>query len=29
MGVPYLYKRESSFHEELADDPGSFTEGQE
>jgi hypothetical protein len=24
-----LYKRESSFHEELADDPGSFTEGQE
>jgi ssDNA thymidine ADP-ribosyltransferase, DarT len=29
MGVPYLYKRESSFHEALADDPGSFTEGQE
>jgi hypothetical protein len=29
MGVPYLYKRQSSFHEELADDPGSFTDGQE
>jgi hypothetical protein len=29
MGVPYLYKRESSLHEELADDPGSFTDIQE
>jgi O-acetyl-ADP-ribose deacetylase (regulator of RNase III) len=29
MGIPYLYKRESSFHEELADDPGSFTQGRE
>jgi hypothetical protein len=29
MGIPYLYKRESSFHEELADDPGSFTKGRE
>jgi hypothetical protein len=29
MGVPFLYKRASSFHEELADDPGTFTEGQE
>ena len=29
MGVPFLYKRQSSFHEELADDPGSFTDGQE
>ena len=24
MGTPFLYKRESSFHEELADDPGSL-----
>ena len=29
MGVPYLYERQSSYHEELADDPGSFTDGQE
>ena len=29
MGTPFLYKRESSFHEELADDPGSFPEGPE
>jgi hypothetical protein len=29
MGVPYLYERQSSYHEELADDPGSFTDGRE
>lgn len=27
MGRPFLYKREKSFEEELADDPGTFTNG--
>lgn len=27
MGQPYLYKREKSFEEELADDPRTFTNG--